>query len=159
MFHPYMIKVHVNNHLYSSFYPRSLYSLGTVSSSPDARPVDHKNKKKNLQLSSCTPGYVLQFSTSFFAKANSLYVMIYKWNKFLQSRCNSIELNDRKWTLLSSYSLDGNPPVQNLVWQFTIFEFSIKRYTWPCSWANWWTIVNNSEVSSFKSLVFKSWRR
>ena len=36
-------------------------------------------------------------------------------------------------------SLDGGPPGRNLVWQFTIFEFSKKHCTWPCSY--WWTVI------------------
>ena len=54
-------------------------------------------------------------------------------------------------------SLNGGPPGQNLVWRLTILEFSKKRYTWPCS--DRWTSVNNSEVSLFESLIFKTWHR
>ena len=41
----------------------------------------------------------------------------------------------------------------SLPWWFTIFELSKKCYTWPCS--DWWTIMNDSDVSLFKQLVFK----
>ena len=34
---------------------------------------------------------------------------------------------------LQCESLDGGPPGQNLARRFTIFEFSKKYYTWPCS--------------------------
>ena len=44
MFHPHMVKVHMNNKLYySSFCPCSLHSIGTeVSSFPDACPANEK---------------------------------------------------------------------------------------------------------------------
>ena len=76
---------------------------------------------------------------------------------------SSINLHKQKTNIktfaeqLPCYSLNGRPPRQNLVWWFTTFKFLKKHYTWPGS--NWWTIVNDSTVSSFGSVVFKSWCR
>ena len=77
-------------------------------------------------------------------------------------RFNSIEWHEQKVNIKTCWAAamwlaNGNPRTQNLVLRFTVFEFSKKHYIWPCF--NWWTIMNNSKVGSFESVVFKNWRR
>ena len=74
-----------------------------------------------------------------------------------RARYSLLSYVKRQLNSLICDSPNSGHPGQNLVWRFTTFEFPKKRYICPCS--DWWTIVNDSEVGSFRSMVFKSWHR
>ena len=70
--------------------------------------------------------------------------------KSLRGRIEHNNLHEKKWTksccAAAMWLANDHPRAQ-------VFEYLKKHYFWRSS--GWWTIVNDGQVSSFESVVFK----